>query len=693
MHVNTVYRYARGSNLDRPMIDGYSNYHLLTVSVDGVKALLESGINPVREVKAADGIRRPLIGIRSSPWKAGTETTPWHDLFDLDHGHVRYFGDHKVSTQGPLGSTTGNAALLGAWESHQGHSRRDRLLAPPVMIFRAVKANGAVKGYVQFCGAAVIERVERVVQSDPQTGLNFPNYVFDLAVVDTSREGDEVDWRWIDDRRDPSLGLEQTLRFAPFAWREWVATGNSILSAVRRTAVKETDSPPDDHGSPANGRFDDELFELLTRAVCRGQVIKTLGKARPNRIVSIDREGLRVETEKSVREGREPHFVPSWMVAKAWSHLVENGRLTQTELLNDLNVKRSAFVCALLAHFPGVEVDDDDKIALRLDAREAEDSELTWPAVRGSSDPNARPYTATGRRGKVNVRHFRETMTHAMDVDGLVWAFFPSGEEAQAHVERKIAEGYDAMVVPAKPYVSSERPLPRPVGQVTWSTDVTEHERLSAWPDSATYAGRLNRLFDTVRAEDGGPYTPEQVAESLQADGITVHADSIARLRAGTGSRPSDALSSALAFFFDVDPDYFIRDDEDQAVVFDSTALAEDDPTAVSDPVHWKAVISCEDLSLPQAGFVRILAGVTQAISASLQTNMDRQLVSELAFVTAQAGTLMLASPGDEIPVPRSLIDRIMKAWEETDLSHNGTVPDYRWAITLLQDRDGEPRQ
>jgi hypothetical protein len=37
-------------------------------------------------------------------------------------------------------------------------------------------------------------------------------------------------------------------------------------------------------------------------------------------------------------------------------------------LLNELNVKRSAFVCALLARFDGVEVELDKPIVLRLNA-------------------------------------------------------------------------------------------------------------------------------------------------------------------------------------------------------------------------------------------------------------------------------------------------------------------------------------
>jgi hypothetical protein len=44
------------------------------------------------------------------------------------------------------------------------------------------------------------------------------------------------------------------------------------------------------------------------------------------------------------------------MVVAAWDRLRRRGQLSQPELLDDLNVKRSAFVCALLALFPDVVV-------------------------------------------------------------------------------------------------------------------------------------------------------------------------------------------------------------------------------------------------------------------------------------------------------------------------------------------------
>jgi hypothetical protein len=44
------------------------------------------------------------------------------------------------------------------------------------------------------------------------------------------------------------------------------------------------------------------------------------------------------------------------MIVAAWNRLRQKGQLSQNELLNDLNVKRSAFVFALLAQFPDVHM-------------------------------------------------------------------------------------------------------------------------------------------------------------------------------------------------------------------------------------------------------------------------------------------------------------------------------------------------
>jgi hypothetical protein len=258
-----ILRYGRPALPQEPHVDGYPNFHYLTVSTDGTQAQLESGINGLKQVTCIDGSqRRPAIAVRSSPWKAGHETTPWHDAFDLDHGHVRYFGDHKVSSVGPLGSTRGNAWLMEAWSLHWGVTPDERVQAPPILLFRAASVGGAVKGYVEFCGVAVLERLEQVVQRDPTTGRSFANYVFDMAVLDVSGEAECVDWRWIDDRRDPELTVRSTLRFAPRSWKRWVEEGDPILPRVRRrVAAALVRSSTDQRPHP--GTAEDRVLQRL----------------------------------------------------------------------------------------------------------------------------------------------------------------------------------------------------------------------------------------------------------------------------------------------------------------------------------------------------------------------------------------------------------------------------------------------
>ncbi|MCU1689454.1 MAG: hypothetical protein JWN20_1382, partial [Jatrophihabitantaceae bacterium] len=145
-------------------IDGRLNYHHITSAPGRTDArlMLEAGINAVAHVNAPDGRRRPVVAIRSSPWKAGQESNPWHDEFDLDHGHVRYYGDHKPTTIGDVGATAGNRALMELWRTHSGTSRDDRANAAPLVIFRSQTVTSPEgrqipKGHVEFCGAAVIE--------------------------------------------------------------------------------------------------------------------------------------------------------------------------------------------------------------------------------------------------------------------------------------------------------------------------------------------------------------------------------------------------------------------------------------------------------------------------------------------------------------------------------------------------------
>lgn len=92
------------------------------------------------------------------------------------------------------------------------------------------------KGYLDFAGVCVIERLEFVVQRDPRTGSSFPNLALDLAVLQLD-ENDEVDWRWIDDRRDPAMTASASLRMAPATWRTWVQRGRVSIPSIRRRVM------------------------------------------------------------------------------------------------------------------------------------------------------------------------------------------------------------------------------------------------------------------------------------------------------------------------------------------------------------------------------------------------------------------------------------------------------------------------
>jgi hypothetical protein len=112
--------------------------------------------------------------------------------------------------------------------------------------------------------------------------------------------------------------------------------------------------------------LDGELYERICSAVKPGDEITTLSNKHVNRIASLGRSGVFVETARSDARGTGPQLVPAWMIETAWDHLRRRGELSHKELLNALNVKRSAFVCALLALFPDVVVRSTRPTVLEL---------------------------------------------------------------------------------------------------------------------------------------------------------------------------------------------------------------------------------------------------------------------------------------------------------------------------------------
>lgn len=102
--------------------------------------------------------------------------------------------------------------------------------------------------------------------------------------------------------------------------------------------------------------LDDDILGRIQSAIQPGDEIRTLSRKRPNVIAAIDRRGIWVQTLRSDSRRSGPQLVPAWMIVTAWQHLQKVGSLSHAELLEELNVKRSAFVIALLAQFTEVIV-------------------------------------------------------------------------------------------------------------------------------------------------------------------------------------------------------------------------------------------------------------------------------------------------------------------------------------------------
>lgn len=104
--------------------------------------------------------------------------------------------------------------------------------------------------------------------------------------------------------------------------------------------------------------FAPHLIALLREHLPSDEPVQTLSLGRPNWIVAIRADGISVETERTRDTETGPQLVPAWMFEVAWQRLTARGLLTNAELLssNDLGVKRSSLVSAVLARLPGVEV-------------------------------------------------------------------------------------------------------------------------------------------------------------------------------------------------------------------------------------------------------------------------------------------------------------------------------------------------
>lgn len=263
LYVGQILRYPRAFEPDVELVDGYTNFWRATYAEGFARPQLEKGINPIAAVKTASGVRRPAILISSSPHRVGSAQTPWHDIFDTDNGHIRYFGDAKTPGQDPA-ITPGNKALLEAHGIQSAIDPGERAAATPILFFRRTTVGSVSKGYLTFQGFGIVERAERITQFDPRKNASFTNYVYDFAVLGMADENETFDWVWINARRNPAITDEQCLALAPKAWRRWQEGGASALARNRRHVSKLLVTKPKDQLPERGSKYDHILQEICT---------------------------------------------------------------------------------------------------------------------------------------------------------------------------------------------------------------------------------------------------------------------------------------------------------------------------------------------------------------------------------------------------------------------------------------------
>ena len=261
MQLFELYRYSKPDpGPDVEYIDGYRNIFHATRWPDwpglagAGRAQLVSGINPMVQIAAPDGRRRPAFLIASKPHAAGSDWTPWHDELNPERGHIRYFGDNKATVGIHPLAAPGNRAILGEFPLYTAATREERMRAAPMLFFEGLVHEGRSKGFWRFIGVGLVERAELVTQVDPR-GRWFVNYVFDCALLDLSNEALQLAWEWIAARRDPSKTLDETLGLAPASWRTWVEIGPKALERSRQQINRSVLYTPTDQrplpGTPA----------------------------------------------------------------------------------------------------------------------------------------------------------------------------------------------------------------------------------------------------------------------------------------------------------------------------------------------------------------------------------------------------------------------------------------------------------
>jgi len=262
LRMGTIYRYARPELPEHRELDAMPNFYWHTFTDGMPKAKLERGISRLPCVQGDEGERVPAFLLRSTPWKAGSEATPWHDSFDRASGTVTYFGDNRLdpATGEPKhaepGKSLGNSQLETATFEHQSNDDVRRDNGGPILLFTGVPHAGRQKGNVRFDGLGVLTRVEIVNHDAHWSGSEFRNFKFEVQLLDLEADDWTVRWEWIARRRSAEASPNEIRPLAPTVWKRWCKEGHDALPELklRRFLVEPLSLPRPPEGSAATDR-------------------------------------------------------------------------------------------------------------------------------------------------------------------------------------------------------------------------------------------------------------------------------------------------------------------------------------------------------------------------------------------------------------------------------------------------------
>lgn len=212
------------------------------------------------------------------------------------------------------------------------------------------------------------------------------------------------------------------------------------------------------------------------------------------------------------------------------------------------------------------------------------------------------------------------------------------------HLRLTTAEGYELTLEEAERQLRQEKtgPASRPPK-----------------PAEVHFAARLNKLFETHLRPDGDPFSSDEVAAVLQEDGLPVSGTLIERLRTGTGDPPNARTADALAFFFNVDVEYFFAGTHSAIVTETEGADATQRlPMAPTTPPRPDEQLEISTLELGCA-----VTGLSETIAHLLESGgADDRIAMNLLELLTEIGDV-IATTEDAYVIERTVLQRLVDEW------------------------------